>query len=68
MPSITVDYPTTTHGAIRLVCYLRAWSVGRLAKEIGANGSHLSQVLNHKATGTQEMTGRVMAMMPEGVR
>jgi hypothetical protein len=64
---IKLAFPKTTAEAIRLVAYLRAWSVRRLAKEIGANGSHLCQIVNHKATGTDEMTGRVLAAMPEGV-
>lgn len=64
---IKIAYPTTTADAVRCVAYLRAWSVSRLAREIGADPAHLNKIIHLKDTGTDAMTARVMAHMPENV-
>ena len=64
---IKIDYPKSTAEAIRCVCYLRAWRVGKLAKTIGTDTAYLSKVLNGCVVGTDAMTARVMAHMPENV-
>ena len=66
MKHITLPYPNSSAEAIRAVCYLNAWTVRKLAQAMGlANGSHLSQVVNHKEPGSAELTVRVLAHMPE---
>lgn len=69
METIKIDYPTNAAAAIRLVTYLRGWSVRRLASEMTpkANACHLSRIVNHRDAGTQEMLERVLQMMPESV-
>jgi len=69
MRKITLDYPRNSADAIRSVCFLNGWTVRRLAEEMGLeNGSHLSQILNHKAPGSDRTTERILAHMPEKYR
>jgi len=69
MKKMKLDYPKTSADAIRAVCYLRAWSQGRLAAEMGlANGTYLSHIIKGREPGTAEFTARVLAHMPEGLK
>ena len=69
MKKITLDYPKSSADAIAAVCYLNRWSVVRLARELGLkNGSHLGQVYHHKEPGSDELTERILAHMPERFR
>lgn len=69
MKHIKLDYPKTSAEAIRAVCYLRAWTAQRLAKEMGmADGSHLSRVERGKSSGSPELTQRILQHMPEKYR
>ena len=63
---ITLPKPTTPEEAIRAICYLRAWTVRKLADEIGADESWLSKARKHNR-GSQQLIDRVLEMAPEGV-
>lgn len=66
MPEIEIPYPQSSAEAIRAICYLNAWTVRRLANEMGlADGSSLSAIIKERVTGTPEMTARILAHMPE---
>lgn len=66
MKTIKVPFPTNAADAIRVVCYLRAWTAARLATEMGlADGSNLSKILKHKEPGTAAMLARILEHMPE---